>query len=108
MPAAASLGRTDAVVNQLNESLVQNPLIQDVVSFAGWDLLAGGLKTNGGVAFINMKDWAQRQGAGQDAASLARQIAGDGRSDWLKGVQLLAVYLVFGMAFFFIPVIPVP
>lgn len=31
------------------------------------------------------------------------QVAGDGRSDWLKGVQLLAVYLVFGMAFFFIP-----
>ncbi len=34
------------------------------------------------------------------------QVAGDGRSDWLKGVQLLAVYLVFGMAFFFIPAIP--
>ena len=39
---------------------------------------------------------------------ITSQIAGDGRSDWLKGVQLLAVYLVFGMAFFFIPVIPVP
>ena len=36
------------------------------------------------------------------------QVAGDGRSDWLKGVQLLAVYLVFGMAFFFIPAMPAP
>lgn len=36
------------------------------------------------------------------------QIAGDGRSDWLKGVQLLAVYLVFALAFFFIPAIPLP
>ncbi|MFC0665978.1 calcium/proton exchanger [Azotobacter chroococcum] len=27
------------------------------------------------------------------------QIAGDGRSDWFKGVQLLAVYLILGMAF---------
>ena len=31
------------------------------------------------------------------------QIAGDGRSDWLKGVQLLAVYLVLGLTFFFLP-----
>jgi Ca2+:H+ antiporter len=31
------------------------------------------------------------------------QVAGDGRSDWLKGMQLLAVYLVLGLAFFFLP-----
>ena len=29
------------------------------------------------------------------------QVAGDGRSDWLKGVQLLAVYVILGLAFFF-------
>ena len=34
------------------------------------------------------------------------QVAGDGRSDWLKGVQLLAVYLILGLAFFFIPAGP--
>ncbi len=31
------------------------------------------------------------------------QVAGDGRSDWLKGAQLLAVYLILGLAFFFVP-----
>jgi len=31
------------------------------------------------------------------------QVAGDGRSDWLKGMQLLVVYLVLGLTFFFIP-----
>ena len=36
------------------------------------------------------------------------QVAGDGRSDWLKGVQLLAAYLVFGLAFFFIPATAAP
>jgi Ca2+:H+ antiporter len=30
------------------------------------------------------------------------QVAGDGRSDWLKGVQLLAVYIILGLAFFFV------
>jgi Ca2+:H+ antiporter len=34
---------------------------------------------------------------------IASQIAGDGRSDWLKGAQLLAVYLVLGLTYFFLP-----
>jgi Ca2+:H+ antiporter len=29
------------------------------------------------------------------------QVAGDGRSDWLKGMQLLAVYLILGVTYFF-------
>ena len=31
------------------------------------------------------------------------QVAGDGRSDWLKGTQLLAVYLVLALTYFFLP-----
>lgn len=31
------------------------------------------------------------------------QVAGDGRSDWLKGAQLLTVYLVLALTFFFLP-----
>jgi Ca2+:H+ antiporter len=31
------------------------------------------------------------------------QVAGDGRSDWLKGMQLLAAYLVLALTFFFLP-----
>lgn len=34
------------------------------------------------------------------------QVAGDGRSDWLRGVMLLAVYLIFGLAFFLAPGVP--
>lgn len=30
------------------------------------------------------------------------QVAADGRSDWLKGLQLLAVYVVLGLTFFFL------
>lgn len=36
------------------------------------------------------------------------QVAGDGRSDWLKGIQLLAVYLILGLTFFFVPIVPAP
>jgi Ca2+:H+ antiporter len=31
------------------------------------------------------------------------QVAGDGRSDWLKGAQLLIVYLALALTFFFLP-----
>jgi Ca2+:H+ antiporter len=37
------------------------------------------------------------------AVLITGQVAGDGRSDWLKGMQLLAVYLVLGLTFFFLP-----
>ena len=31
-------------------------------------------------------------------------VAADGESNWMEGVLLLAVYLIFGIAFFFLPV----
>jgi len=37
------------------------------------------------------------------AVLITGQVAGDGRSDWLKGVQLLAVYGILGLAYFFAP-----
>lgn len=35
---------------------------------------------------------------------IATMVAGDGRSNWYKGVQLILVYLILGMMFYFIPV----
>lgn len=37
------------------------------------------------------------------AVLITGQVAADGRSDWLKGVQLLTVYLILGIAFFLTP-----
>jgi Ca2+:H+ antiporter len=37
------------------------------------------------------------------AVLIVGQIAVDGESNWLEGVQLLAVYLVLGIAFYFLP-----
>jgi Ca2+:H+ antiporter len=37
------------------------------------------------------------------AVLITGQVASDGRSDWLKGVQLLVVYLILGLTFFFLP-----
>jgi Ca2+:H+ antiporter len=37
------------------------------------------------------------------AVLITGQVAADGRSDWLKGVQLLAVYAILGLTYFFLP-----
>ena len=31
------------------------------------------------------------------------QISGDGETNWIEGVQLLSVYLILGILFFFLP-----
>jgi Ca2+:H+ antiporter len=37
------------------------------------------------------------------AAFVTDQISGDGESNWLEGVQLLALYLIVGVLFYFLP-----
>jgi Ca2+:H+ antiporter len=37
---------------------------------------------------------------------IAAPVAGDGESNWLKGVVLLAVHLIFALAFLAVPEIP--
>jgi Ca2+:H+ antiporter len=37
------------------------------------------------------------------AVWITGQVAGDGRSDWLRGVQLLAVYFILALVYLFVP-----
>ena len=34
---------------------------------------------------------------------ITAQVANDGRSDWLEGIQLHTIYLVLGLTLFFVP-----
>ena len=36
------------------------------------------------------------------------QISGDGESNWIEGVQLLSVYLIIALLFFFLPALGSP
>jgi Ca2+:H+ antiporter len=37
------------------------------------------------------------------AVIIVGQVAEDGESNWLEGVQLVAVYLILGVMFYFLP-----
>ena len=42
------------------------------------------------------------------AVTIAGQIASDGRTNWLEGVQLLCVYAILAVTFYFLPDVPAP
>jgi multidrug efflux pump len=69
LPPAAALSRTKAI--QAITAIKNMPEVQGVVSFSGFDVLSSAQKTNSGVSFTTLKDWAERT----DPKSDARQIA---------------------------------
>lgn len=72
LPPAASLTRTQQAMNTLNQGIMDKSAVADVISFAGFDLLAGVQKPSAGVSFVQLKDWKERRGANESAAALAR------------------------------------
>jgi multidrug efflux pump len=71
LPPAAALGRTKAVQDVTANEIKDMPEVQGVVSLSGFDVLSSAQKTNAGVSFITLKDWAERT----DPKSDARQFA---------------------------------
>jgi len=61
LPDGASLQRTDAVVNQVNEIIKSNPNNLDTISFAGFDFLGGGFRNNAATIFVTQKHWDERK-----------------------------------------------
>jgi multidrug efflux pump len=72
LPPAASMTRTQNVMDTVNKSLMERPPVSDVISFSGFDLLAGVQKPSAGVSFVQLKDWKERHEASQSAAALAQ------------------------------------
>ena len=60
----------------LSDNLREHPAVQDVVAFAGFDLLAGTQKSSAGVAFVTLKDWGEREDPSLDARNLAGPFMG--------------------------------
>ncbi len=60
MPDAASLDRTQAVMNQVNALFEKNPAVLDRTEIAGFSLLDNGFKANAGTFFVTLKDFNER------------------------------------------------
>jgi len=53
------------------------------------------------VRFILSNSLQKREAAA--SIWIAQEISGDGESNWLEGVQLLSVYFIIAILFFFLP-----
>ena len=78
LPPVSSLSRSVAVRDQLTEQLIALEEVQEFTSFAGFDMMAGSLRTNALAGFINLTDWRERTGPGQSSAEIAQQVMGMG------------------------------
>ena len=81
LPPAASVNRTDALTHDFTEQLMQHPAVEDVVTFAGFDVLTFGQRTNAGVSFVPLKDWSERTTAELVARNLTHTFMGMGLSE---------------------------
>jgi multidrug efflux pump len=70
LPPAASLSRTEAVMETATKNAQGHPAVEDVFSVSGFDLLSSGIKTSAGVSFISLKDWSERKDPALDARKL--------------------------------------
>lgn len=78
LPPAASINRTDELTHEFTEHLMQHPAVENVVTFAGFDVLTFGQRTNVGVSFVPLKDWSERTTPELDARNLTREFMGMG------------------------------
>jgi multidrug efflux pump len=70
LPAAASLSRTIAAMDEAAANISRHPAVENVFAISGFDLLSGGEKTNVATTFVTLKDWSQRTTAALDARNL--------------------------------------
>jgi len=80
LPPAASLTRTEKLTNDVTHELMKHPAVQDVVTFAGFDILTFGTRSNAGVSFVPLKDWKERTTPELDARNLTHEFMKMGAS----------------------------
>ncbi|HEY3425566.1 MAG TPA: multidrug efflux RND transporter permease subunit [Negativicutes bacterium] len=60
LPEAANMNRTRAIANQVGEIYRSLPGVDTSMEITGYDMLAGGQKSNGAMVLAVMKPWAER------------------------------------------------
>jgi hydrophobe/amphiphile efflux-1 (HAE1) family protein len=72
LPPAASLQRTKAALDALDQASFAHPAYDDNITVTGFDVLTNGQRSNAGVSFVLLKDWSERH----DPALSADAVAG--------------------------------
>ena len=76
LPDGASLGRTDAVIGQMQTLLENDPAVEDVIAISGFSLLSGGSAPNSAFGIVLLKPWGERSSVDQVIGRLQPAMAG--------------------------------
>jgi multidrug efflux pump len=74
LPPGASLQRTDNYTTGLVSRVLKRPATQNVLAFAGFNILSSAETTSAGAAFVNLKDWGKRNVTAKQAINNIEQI----------------------------------
>lgn len=75
LPDAASLQRTNAVVEQIENMVGKEPGVQNVLVLEGLDILSQSSQTNAATMFVSLKPWSER-GNGDGADAIVQRVNG--------------------------------
>jgi hydrophobe/amphiphile efflux-1 (HAE1) family protein len=73
LPDAASINRTEAVVEQVREVLAKTAGVENVITMTGFSLLSGST-SNAGMAFVMLKPWSERTQAEQSVQGILARL----------------------------------
>ncbi len=76
LPPGASMDRTEAATAEMTRRLLEQPQVEHVITFAGFDILSSSQKTSAGISFVNMKNWSERTDPEDDTRALAGKFMG--------------------------------
>ncbi|MFB0827390.1 efflux RND transporter permease subunit [Chromobacterium violaceum] len=88
LPDGASLQRTAATIDKLDTMMANNPAVKDRMSFAGFDILSGGNKSNAGVSFITLKPWDERKSPELSSMAVVKDVFAKGAMGVTDGIIL--------------------
>lgn len=74
LPDAASLNRTESVVDQVRRMLAQTDGVENVITVSGFGLLSDPNLPNIGTAIAILRPWHERRGPGQAVQSMVGQL----------------------------------
>ncbi len=70
LPPSSNMLKTKKEVQNINQAILSNPNVEFMMSFAGYDMLAGALRENSAISFIKLKDWSERKTPDSQADAL--------------------------------------
>ncbi len=74
MPDAASLQRTEEVIQEVQKIISEFSAVENVVTISGFSLVSGTVQSNQGFLFIQLKDWDERPDSQDHARNIVRRL----------------------------------